>query len=243
MSFSVFTETQSWLKNSKLNYSAKNILESTNDLAKDEALFVKDLKKIYLADEQSKGRGRGQNTWSSPKSGAALMMTWSFDCEQPPQPVASPLFGLAVYRAIASSFVSVEADTGPLSMKAPNDIYLGAKKVAGLLIEIVKQGSRHRLVVGVGINIFSSPSEILTSGHLSTGLQINSTNWANFLSELDREMTLAAEHSSATALSESSRTEIIRALNLFVGLERPYKSMSPFGDLATDSSIVSWRNL
>ena len=238
MSFSIFQISRQWLLEQNLPHNALESSTSTNDLAKSTVLSQSHDLHIYLTDSQSQGRGRGQNTWLNPQSGSALMTSWAFRMSAPPQPLSGPVFGLAVYRALRATFSALD-----LSIKAPNDIYLGPKKVAGLLLETVQQGPRIGLIVGLGLNVFATPAELETAGHLSNHEVVTPEKWQQFLTELRRELNQAQGAAIQNHLSDRDRDELLAALNRFEGLAHKYDSVSPLGDLHQGEHVISWRQL
>lgn len=110
---------------------------------------------LVLAARQTDGRGRGANRWWS--SEGALTFSIVLDAgavrlSPPRRPLMSLATGLAVAEAIADLF-----PRGEVGVKWPNDVYLGGKKVAGILVESARRGEQ--LVVGVGINVNNSLSD------------------------------------------------------------------------------------
>ena len=107
---------------------------------------------LVAAHEQTAGRGRRGRTWHSPK-GENLYLSLLLRPTCPPES-ATPLTllaGLALAEALA------EFGFTPL-LKWPNDVLLdtpaGARKVAGMLMELSCQGRNvNHIVLGVGINI------------------------------------------------------------------------------------------
>ena len=69
-----------------------------------------------------------------------------------PQPIMAPLIGLALLKSCQFVWPNLK-----LSLKAPNDLFLMHKKVAGLLTESIQQGDKHRLIIGLGMNINDHP--------------------------------------------------------------------------------------
>ena len=105
---------------------------------------------LVLAERQTAGRGRGTNRWWT-QAGA---LTFSLVLEAPPGqlpsdrwPQVALVAGLAVCEALQSLVPSAE-----LRVKWPNDVYLGRRKVCGILSESVA-GWRDRLVIGIGVNV------------------------------------------------------------------------------------------
>lgn len=221
-----FVETDS------TNLQAKN--EAFNETALSEHLVV------YLADHQSAGRGRGQNTWVSPRVGSQLLSTWSFMIEQPPLPVVSPLVGLALYRAAVATWPFLD-----WNLKAPNDLFIGGKKVAGLLIETVSQGDEHRLLIGLGLNVTASPSLPQATSLvqcLGAETPLLGQDWISFLERLIFELSLAIQM-SFEELNTTSRMALLTALNQHPLLEEDYTEIDEQANLKTESRRISWTQL
>ena len=149
--------------------------DSTNNLAK----AIKDcsVPQIIISNEQTAGRGRLGRSFHSPV-GAGLYMTIAFQ----------PDFGLD--RAMLTTAMSAVAATRAIEkvtglrtrIKWVNDIYLGGKKVCGILTEAesnFETGRIEKIIVGAGINCFNVPfpdelKEVAT--HLENPLQPFSRN-------------------------------------------------------------------
>lgn len=104
---------------------------------------------LVIADEQTGGKGRMGRTWHSPK-GTGLWMSFILRPEIPLNhaPHLTLLLSVAVARALRRES---GADVG---IKWPNDLYVGGKKVCGVLTEVRAEADRvHYCVAGVGINI------------------------------------------------------------------------------------------
>ncbi|HET6326685.1 MAG TPA: biotin--[acetyl-CoA-carboxylase] ligase [Planctomycetaceae bacterium] len=108
---------------------------------------------LILTARQNAGRGRGSNTWWS-GPGA---LTFSLVLEPRRVGLATERFpqvalaaGLAVCEAIERTLP--RADVG---LKWPNDVFLGGKKVSGILLEKPRADSG-RLIAGIGLNVNNS---------------------------------------------------------------------------------------
>lgn len=171
-----------WAKGSNVPVRYERSTGSTNDLAKEEAFDAAgdDAIKIYFADHQTKGRGRGANTWTDAAEGSSLLSSWSFMMQDPPQPTLTPRLGLALARSLSATWNFL-----PWSIKSPNDIYLFDKKVAGLLVETVTQGLDVRLIVGLGLNVWASPDALPNATEITAELPENTPllgeDWIGFL--------------------------------------------------------------
>jgi BirA family transcriptional regulator, biotin operon repressor / biotin---[acetyl-CoA-carboxylase] ligase len=123
---------------------------STNDVA----LQIGSEGAVVLADEQTAGRGRRGHTWFSPPGSGlytSVVVTPAAACVEPLRAVTLLTIGVGV--AVAEG---IEAATGlAASLKWPNDVYVGPRKLAGILAESAGQPSSH-VVAGYGINV--SPS-------------------------------------------------------------------------------------
>ncbi|WP_315900218.1 bifunctional biotin--[acetyl-CoA-carboxylase] ligase/biotin operon repressor BirA [Ferrimonas balearica] len=108
-----------------------------------------------LAEMQTSGRGRRGRTWVSPiASHLYLSYFWRLDQGLAAAAGLSLAVGVVLCEALES--LGVEG----LSLKWPNDIYLGGKKLAGILVEVSgQQGEACELVIGCGVNV-SMPESI-----------------------------------------------------------------------------------
>jgi BirA family biotin operon repressor/biotin-[acetyl-CoA-carboxylase] ligase len=98
---------------------------------------------IILADSQSAGRGRYRRTWVSRRGN--LYASFIYKSMR-----RDPRLSYAVAVAVAETFVSF--GLAP-SIKWPNDILIGGRKISGILIEYAKDF----VIVGIGANIKTSP--------------------------------------------------------------------------------------
>jgi len=105
---------------------------------------------VIMAESQYAGRGQQQNRWHS-EDGKNL--TFSLLLKPTFLPIGQQ-FDLT--RAISLGVVSAlgQATSENVQVKWPNDIYYGDKKLGGILIENMVQGSQIRnSIVGIGLNI------------------------------------------------------------------------------------------
>jgi len=219
--------TASWAQSLNLACNYQESVASTNDLAKNSPWPQPSF--LVVADMQVAGRGRGQNQWLTPAPGASLLSSWCFTLEHTPQPVLSPLVGLALYRSVLATWPSL-----PFSLKAPNDLYLGEKKLAGILIENIQQGSQTKVIIGIGLNVFASPEDLETSTslleELSEGHELLGQDWISFLDRLYYELSDALSLSDLP-LGSNACVALRYALNL-----RP--SQKPIAQIQADGSIL-----
>ncbi len=230
--------TKSWAEKNNLHCEYQFETPSTNDFAK-EYPYVDDTSVLFVTESQTKGRGRGSNLWLNSKPGSSLLSTWSFQLTQPPQPITTPLLGLAVYRSLRSAF-----GIQKLSLKAPNDIYIDGKKAGGLLVEVISQNSSHRVLVGFGLNIFSKPEIANTSEVNSYSSEpINSSSWNLFLSMLFDEFQRAVHQATEPYLPQLAREELLVALNQNPNISEKFVAIELNGSLRTKNTTISWDTL
>lgn len=121
-------------------------IDSTNN-------FAKQLEEpsLIVALEQTAGRGRRGRAWLSQKGqgiyfSLLLKPTLALDRLS----AVTQLCGLAVARAIGAR----------AQIKWPNDIYIGGRKVCGILSELQSEElSDPRLILGIGINLSTTAME------------------------------------------------------------------------------------
>lgn len=140
---------------------------STNDDARAAAAAGAPHGATFLADAQTRGRGRGGHAWSSP-SGENLYLSMVLRPRIPAVSVAP--ITLAIGVAVARVAEGILGDRAPVRVKWPNDVLAGplperglARKLAGVLVEGQLRGTEvTSLVAGVGLNVHarSFPAEL-----------------------------------------------------------------------------------
>ena len=128
-------------------------LASTMDQARIEAEAGAPEGTVVIADEQTRGRGRFQRSWLSPK-GLNLL----FSLILHPQTDQLNRLNMAASLSLAQAIQNLSG-LRP-TIKWPNDVRLNGKKVAGILIESVLQnGGVKYAIVGIGLNANWRPPE------------------------------------------------------------------------------------
>jgi BirA family biotin operon repressor/biotin-[acetyl-CoA-carboxylase] ligase len=126
-------------------------VDSTQALARELAEAGTPEGTTVIATEQMAGRGRLGNTFHSPPGGLYLSVVLR------PRlgPASAPLIGLAASLGIAEAIRQV---TGLVpSLKWPNDVLIGRRKVAGVLVDMAADsGAIHWALLGVGVNVNTS---------------------------------------------------------------------------------------
>lgn len=163
---------------------------STNTLAIEAASSGAPEGSVFLAEQQTAGRGRGNNQWHSVES-VGIYCSVILRPALPPSEVLvlSLAVGLAVHAAISEMSPRVQPD-----LKWPNDLLIEGKKFCGILTEMNAEATRVRhIVVGIGINVNHThfPDELrqtATSLRIEAGVPWSRVDLcAALLKSLDRE--------------------------------------------------------
>ncbi|PPD57779.1 biotin--[acetyl-CoA-carboxylase] ligase [Dehalogenimonas etheniformans] len=129
---------------------------------------------LVIAAEQTEGRGRLNRKWISPPGSLYFSVLLYPPIEK--LPYLTMLAGLAVAEAIEEC-VAVQA-----GLKWPNDVLIGGRKAAGMLVESSFSRGKQYAVIGVGINvnvdISTSPeiTGVATSLSEQAGMPVDSLN-------------------------------------------------------------------
>ena len=129
-------------------------LSSTQDVAKQYLNEGRPLPLAVQADMQTSGRGRSGHKWVSSKGNllASLVIplknTMARDAGQ-----------YSFLAAVALTNVLTDLGLTNVQNKWPNDVLVGGKKIAGILLEsdIAPDGSLKSIIIGVGVNLADSP--------------------------------------------------------------------------------------
>jgi len=132
---------------------------------------------VVVADHQSAGRGRLDRTWSSPPGTA---VTFSVLLRPRVALRSWPWIPLLTGYAVDKAVKAMGPDGLEAGVKWPNDVLVGEKKVAGILVERVDTPDGPAAVVGVGINVALSPEELpvphATSLEIELGRPVDRTD-------------------------------------------------------------------
>lgn len=120
-----------------------DVLESTNETAKE--LLETDLEEglVLWADRQSAGKGRQGRAWASPPGG--LYASVLLRPKEPQAWVLGLLAGMPVVKALRHFGVFA-------GLKYPNDAVYQGRKIAGILSEGVYRRETYHVIIGIGVN-------------------------------------------------------------------------------------------
>lgn len=125
---------------------------STNDTAIN---LIKEKKKeigCVCAEEQSNGRGRHGKKWISYSGNIFTSLFFPLKKNYPKFSEFSIINSILI-----SDVIKFFCKNKGINLKFPNDIMINNKKVCGLLQELITLNNKEFLIIGIGINIISSP--------------------------------------------------------------------------------------
>ena len=184
------------LKENNYNFINIQSTSSTMDEVKD-FLTKKNENCLLLADEQTGGRGRRGNLWSSPIGNIYCSMSFSNLVEVKNHFMFSILICVSIKMALDKYYVK------GIQFKWPNDIFYENKKFSGIISEIYNiNNSKQYIIMGFGINFISSPrvnnystthiksfcENIEINNFLLSFLEILFTNYKNFMKDNNSHM-------------------------------------------------------
>ena len=149
-----------------------------------------------IAREQTRGRGRLDRSWHSPKDAGlyfSVILRPSFEIDR------WPLIGLAAALAVFDALEN--ACDLRTDIKWPNDIVVDDRKLAGILAETVETPDGAAVILGVGINLTSEnvPRELSESATSITAM--------NHGRPIDRESVIAELIKSLSRRYQTLHTE------------------------------------
>ncbi len=104
---------------------------------------------VFIAEEQTAGRGRAAHGWHSPRSAGVYVSVILR-----PQLTPADVLALSLVAGLAAAAAVRERTGLKPDLRWPNDLLLEGKKVCGMLTELTAEATRVRYaVVGVGLNV------------------------------------------------------------------------------------------
>ena len=135
------------VKNWLCHYRLYHQLDSTNQYLLDHPETD-----LVISEQQHSGRGQHGRSWYSPAGkNIYLSVRWHTKAQQNTAQTT-----LIVAQAVQQ--LCQKLDLQHARIKPPNDLMLGGRKAAGILIEATTQGMEVDLVIGIGINVWMQAS-------------------------------------------------------------------------------------
>lgn len=130
------------------------VIDSTNRLLMQRGRIDPTVNALVVCDYQFAGRGRRGRQWVSPYA-RCLAFSYAYPSSKSLHELGglSCVVGLAVLDALA------ELGVADARLKWPNDVWIEASKLAGILVELVNHGPSTMVVIGLGVNIALKPAE------------------------------------------------------------------------------------
>jgi BirA family biotin operon repressor/biotin-[acetyl-CoA-carboxylase] ligase len=177
---------------------------------------------LVLAEQQTAGRGRRGRKWVSPfAQNIYYSLVLRIEDGLGQLEGLSLVVGLAVIKALRESGVQGAA------LKWPNDVLVGQKKIAGILLELVGDPADIcHVVIGIGINVNMQKAEVdqqWTSVQLETGSAADRNALVAQVSlQLQRYLDRHRESGFAALQEEWERNHAWqgRAVSLIAGVSR-----------------------
>ena len=121
---------------------------------------------VVIAEEQTAGRGRFSRAWVSPAGQNILMAV-----VMRPAPEHLRYVNMAATLAVSDALTEVAGLDS--TVKWPNDVRVGGRKVAGILVESSFDAGRLRYAtVGIGVNVNFDPSQHADVASMATSLKL-----------------------------------------------------------------------
>ena len=187
------------------------VTDSTNDEARRRLPELANLS-VVSASRQTAGRGQGDHSWCS-APGANL--TFTLVLKSPPCPEIRTgeiiLLTQAVTHGIREYLLSrgVEA-----RIKWPNDLWVGERKICGILIENILDGSLLRAsIIGIGLNL----NQLQFPADLPNPVSLRQLTGSSYDLEAELERVHGALKESASLLeTQEGRMELRRYFDAHV---------------------------
>jgi BirA family biotin operon repressor/biotin-[acetyl-CoA-carboxylase] ligase len=189
-----------------------DLTASTNDDARQAAARGAPHGATFVADAQTKGRGRSGHSWHSPP-GANLYLSVVLRPNIPP--MALPPLTLAIGVCVARVVDEALGMDGRSSIKWPNDVYVGQDKLGGILVETSLRGSTvDAVIAGIGVNVHTTvfPDDLRATSLRMLGAQTidRSLLAARLLAELGQAMRSFESQRLAPFRDDIERRDMLR---------------------------------
>ena len=219
-------------------------IDSTNLSAKNFAREGTSLPFLVTADSQTAGRGRLGRSFYSPAETGIYM---SLAIGPFPTPADAVFITTATAVAVSDAIISLTGKSP--GIKWVNDIYLGGKKICGILAESQKIPDGYAVIVGIGLNMTTShfpedisaiagaletdiPKEQMIAGITENLLEICSTPSDASIIERYKSRSIVLGKEITYSLNDKIKTGVATDIDRFGGLVVRTEN----GDITTLSS-------
>lgn len=167
----------------------RQVVDSTNNLAKELAGRGEAEGTVVISEEQSRGKGRLERAWTSPRGGIWLSIILRPEVLPSEASRFTLLAAVSVAKAIEKLGIEPE-------IKWPNDVLIDGKKICGILLELSAQPDKvDYLIIGFGINANIEKSKLPRESRArattladALGKKVNRQNLvADLLLELEKD--------------------------------------------------------
>jgi len=180
---------------------------------------------LWVTEEQLAGRGRRGNTWlAAPGEGLLFSLVIRPNVALEQAPSLALLAGLAVRSTVSELLHAAGVDLAAL-VKWPNDVLVGGRKLAGILVESQIRGSElGAVVVGVGLNVgrLAPPSELEKASASLASLGVRAARedlLASILRALETRLCAleSPERPLSTVAEELARYDALKGRRISIG--------------------------
>jgi len=190
---------------------------------------------VVVADLQTAGQGTHGRTWHA-AAGTSLLASWLFR----PAPAEPGLFALLAGVAVARALERLGMPEA--SLKWPNDVEAGQKKVAGALAHATTDGEGGSLVLGIGVNVHQTTDDFpaeLRANATSLALTGHTVDRLSLLVAITRELDRVAKPSERiAALAEWRRRATLLGREVEVTREGRPVVRGVARDIADDGALL-----
>lgn len=129
--------------------------DSTNEEVKRSIQAGQPLPRLVTAERQTQGRGRRGRVWQGGVGkNLAFSLGWRFENG------AGSIEGLSLAVGVSIARVLESFGVIGVGLKWPNDVQISGRKVCGVLLEMVADQDSCQVIIGVGLNLQFSDSEM-----------------------------------------------------------------------------------
>lgn len=151
----------------KFDYIHFATIDSTNNWTKrNTSLLNQNHISVITANQQTKGYGRFKRSWISPPGNIYATLFFTLPLDYP------YLINLGQILALACNH-TLENKGFYTQLKWPNDLLLESKKVAGILVEVVRS-EKLEIVLGLGLNVNMNENLLVKVNQKATSLLLSS---------------------------------------------------------------------